>query len=304
MGRTECHDALLAWASEVGSGSWEQWKDAAGALALEPNEAARTFSQLGHVEFDWGDNLFSCAPTTLVSIPGLDGQLLLTGARHLEQRDSLQRIALEADLSLELSEPIPQMGGRGPSTILVECDIDDGEAFAQVAGVSFEPAPQLLAASLPSLTLELVGEMRPPDYRFPHCRVDHKNLVPLWGQETAEGEEGLWLFQGYRRVDHYFRCEGHWWFLPIRDFGPFLAAPPDVYPPLLEYDEANWLVRTRSRAPLPPLQARALTLCSGRLPLLKRLGNELEETYVNVSPEVAKEIARSLAVQLEREDGE
>jgi hypothetical protein len=301
MNQSDRYDALLSWASEVGSCSWERWKEACAALELEPNEAARAVSQLGHLEFSWGEDCFACVPTTLVPIPGLDGQLLLTGARPVSERQRLRNCALAGDLEVDVSEPIAQLGGAGPSTIMVECDPDQAEAFAEAAGIVFESSPDLLAASLPDLTLELVGEIRSPDLRFPHCRIDHQTLLPLWGQETADGDEGLWLVYGYRRAEHYLRRDGQWWYLPIREYGPFLAAPTDVYPRLLDYEEANWLLHTRSRAPLPPLQARALTLCSGRLPLMKPLGGEREETYVNIDPRTARDIARSLGVELREE---
>lgn len=297
MTRGERHDALLTWASEMGSGSWMDWCTACAALELEPNDAARAHSALGHVEFDWGESRFACAATTLIPIPGLDGQLLLTGARPVGERDRLQSVADSGHFDVAFANPVPQRGGAGPATILADCDPADADRFADAAGIRVEPAPQLLAASLPPLTLELAGELRPPDLRFPHCRIDERTLRSRWQEPDVDGEEGLWLCYGHRRGEHYLRRAGRWWYLPIREHGPFLACPADVYPPLLEYDQATWLLHTRSRAPLPPLQARSLTLCSGRLPLRRVVGNEEQEiSYVNVAPAVAVEVARSLSV--------
>jgi hypothetical protein len=299
MTRGERNDALLTWCSETGSGSWQMWCEACAALGLEPNEAARNHSALGHVEFDWGDSRFAVAPTALVPIPGLDGQLLLTGARPVGEPERLQKVADREQIELVFAEPVPQRRGDGPATILAEGDLGDADAFAAAAGIEVESSPQLLAASLPALTLELAGERRPPDLRYPHCRVDERTLRPRWDEQDPDGAEGLWLCYGYRRGDHYLRRDGVWWYLPIREHGPFLACAQDVYPPLLEYDQATWLVHTRGRAPLPPLQARVLALCSGRLPLRRLAGDDEQEvSYVNVEPAIALEVARSLSVPL------
>jgi hypothetical protein len=275
------------------------WCAACASLGLEPNEAARNHSALGHVEFDWGESRFAVAPTALVPITGLDGQLLLTGARPVGEQGRLQEVADRKQIDLVFAEPVPQRQGDGPATILAECDPGDANAFAAAAGIVVEPSPHLLAASLPALTLELAGERRSPDLRYPHCRVDERTLRPLWGEQDSEGLDGLWLCYGHRRGEHYLRRDGVWWYLPIREHGPFLVCARDVYPPLLEYDQATWLVHTRGRAPLPPLQARALSLCSGRLPLRRVAGDdEREVTYVNVEPAIAIEIACSLSVPL------
>jgi hypothetical protein len=275
------------------------WCAACAALGLEPNEAARNHSALGHVEFDWGESRFAAAPTALVPIPGLDGQLLLTGARPSGERERLQSVANRQDIELVLAEPVPQLRGDGPATILAEGDPAAVTSFAVAARIDVELSLARLASSLPALTLELAGERRPPDLRFPHCRVDERTLRPRWGELDPEGSDGLWLCYGHRRGEYYLRTEDVWWYLPIREHGPFLAFAHDVYPPLLGYDQATWLVHTRRSAPLPPLQARVLTLCSGRLPLRRPAGDDEQEmTYVNVEPSIALEIARSLSVPL------
>lgn len=300
-GLGESYETLLAYASELGSGTWSEWKDAAATLSLDAGEAARVTSGLGHVEFDWLEGRFACAPTALVQIPGLDGYLVLSGARPRSELERLRELALSSDLDVELAGPYPQPRDRGPATVLAECSPAEGEAFCELAGIAIERSPELLATSLPELSLERVGELRAPDDRFAHCLVDPTTLHPRWGARDAERADGLWLFYSFRqRAEHYLHRDGEWWFLPIREYGPYLLAP-DVEPALLEYDPANWLLYVRGRAPLPQLQARAATLCSGRLPLVRPLGDDIQETYVNVSPEIASALASSLGTGLHQE---
>jgi hypothetical protein len=277
------------------------WKEAAAVLSLEPNEAARVTSKLGHVEFDWMDGRFACAPTALVGIPELDGYLLLSGARPLGEQERLRDLARSSELDIEVSDPFPQPRERGPATVLVECSPADGEAFAELAGLELERSPELLAMSLPEFKLELIGELRSPDDRFAHCLVDPETLHPRWGARDVERADGLWLFYSFRqRAEHYLHRDGEWWFLPSREYGPYLVTE-DIEPALLEYDPANRLLYVRGRAPLPPLQARAATLCSGRMPLVRPLGDDTQETYVNVSPDIAEALAKSLGTRLHQE---
>src|SRR4051794_15379657 len=74
------YDALLWWASELGSGSWQQFKDACAHLGLAAVTALRTLGVLGHLEIAWGAGRWAAAPTTLTTIPTLPGRLLVCGA--------------------------------------------------------------------------------------------------------------------------------------------------------------------------------------------------------------------------------
>ena len=301
LDRQDSWDWLLVWASEMGSGSWDEWKAACDELELEPNEAAQVLSKLGHAEFDWGGNTFACAAGTLVEIAGLEGQYVLTGSRLNDALARLRATASAEDFDVEVSDPISH-DGRGPATILVECSMGDSVRFAKAAGLAIEEEAGLLAGLLPTIRLNLVGERSAPDLRFPHCRIDHESLRPLWGIASDEAEEGLWLVRGLRRFQYYIRAENEWWHIPIREFAPYLVSAGLADPPLIEYEEANWLLHVRSCAALPPLHARAATLCSGRLPLRRRRADEYLDSYVNVGPGPAVLIMRSLG--LGHESGE
>lgn len=291
--RQAAWDALLLWASEVGSAEWREWKDACVELDLEPSEAAGVLAQLGHAEFDWSANTFATAAGVLVQVAGAEGLFFLAGSRVFGTVERLREQAAQSNLDVEVAEPVGQ-GGRGPSSILVECAIEDVEAFAQSAGLLVEWEVERLAALLPTISLELVAELRAPDLRYPHCRVDHDSLRPLWGTPSLEGEPGLWLVRGVRRKEAYLREAETWWHIPIREYGPYLVSVGLADPPLIEYEEANHLLHVRSRAALPPLHARAATLCSGRLPLRRPRADEHLDTYVNVGPRCAHALMSSL----------
>ncbi|MEI6726860.1 MAG: hypothetical protein WCN81_11645, partial [Actinomycetes bacterium] len=291
--RQDRWDWLLTWASEMGAGGWAEWKDACGELGIEPNEAARVLSQLGHVEFDRGGDTFASAAGTLVGIAGLDGLFFLTGARTFGTVEQLRELASQSGLDVEVAAPVGQ-GGRGPSTVLVECALEAVEEFAEAAGLILEGEAERLAGLLPRTDLGLVGELRAPDLRYPHCRMDHVSLRPQWGTPSGDEEPGLWLVRGLRRYEFYLRERDDWWHIPIREFAPYLVSVELADPPLIEYEEATWLLHVRSCAALPPLHARAATLCSGRLPIRRPRADEYLETYVNVGPGSAASIMSSL----------
>src|SRR4051794_41414470 len=80
--RQAAHDALLAWCSERGSGTWEQFKRAVWHLRLGgPTRVARGLSVLGHVEFDWRARRLACAPAAPTPIHDMPGRLLVCGHR-------------------------------------------------------------------------------------------------------------------------------------------------------------------------------------------------------------------------------
>jgi len=288
-------DALVAWVSEVGSGSWLAFRDACATLGLEPAHAARMLGQLGHADFDWHDNRFCAAPTALVAVPGLDGEALLTGARSQTLLAELKAAITEHDIDAEVR---PAKRQHGPSTILVECDPASARTLARAAAIGYVTSPDALASALPAVTVEWAGERRSPDARFPHARVSPKTLQAEWDDETSLGRGGLWLVSSHRRFEHYLRRDDGWWYFPTREYGPYLAYPAAG---LLSYISAQRILV--ARLPLPPLHARCAALSSGRLPFRRPVGDDaMEELHVNVSADIALRIASSLGVELPEAD--
>ena len=296
--RQAAHDALLAWCSELGSGSYEQFRRGCADLRLSASGAVRALSALGHVEFCWRTRRFACAPATLTTIAGMPGRFLLCGQRTLgfleELRLAVDRSSVDADVA---REPAHQFGA-GPGTVIIDVDGGDAEKFARAANLVFAPdAAKAIAEALPPGSLDAYGEPATPDERFPHCPIDPDTLEDRWDREPQVGyPDGLWAWRTYRRPrEVYLRRDGEWFYLPIAEFGPYLIDRPREAPPLIEYDPTSLLLAVDSRAPLPELHARSACLCSGRLPLNQPYAPGFAyDHYVNVIPAVAAAITARL----------
>jgi hypothetical protein len=81
----------------------------------------------------------------------------------------------------------------------------------------------------------------------------------------------------------------------MREYGPYLAHPDATF---LRYDTQRRQLSVPQLVPLPPLQARAATLASGRLPRRAAARDGTIWLYENVSVRLAERIARSLASPL------
>jgi hypothetical protein len=291
------HDTLLAWVSELGSGSWERFKEASGQLGLRASSALRGLSVLGHVEVSWRAPRFACAPATLTTIPGMPGRLLLCGQRPLGQADKLRSAAAEGGLDVDLNGDGAHQFGLGPATLTLEADPSDAAEFAERCGLRFAPqAAEALARVLAPLSLAGFVEPASPDQRFPHCPLDPDTLEPRWDAAGGGYEDGLWSWESFNGLRlTYLRRDGEWFLVPQREYGPYLVERPAEAPKLVRYDSANRLLYVNSRAPLPELHGRAACLCSGRLPLRQRYASDhAEDQYVNVPVAVAQAILESL----------
>jgi hypothetical protein len=292
MGR---FDSLLEWASEMAEGSWAAWRDACLELQVEPTWAMQDLAALGHVEVDWAKDRFSCPPSTAAFLHRSSGSMLVTGARPRGLLDDL--FALEAtlqDLDFVIHEPAPQ--SRGPRTVLIEAELDDVEELCQAAGLDyvFDPASRI-ADALPQASLDHVAnhENWPPRDEVPRRRFDPQTMR---FRVTSDADEtGLWWYDGYRREEAWIRNTDGWWQVPTREYAPFLAHPQVVF---LRYLADHRQLFVPPSAPLPPLQARAATLASGRLPRRASGSGPAAWIYENVSGELADSISASLDTTL------
>jgi hypothetical protein len=291
------YDVLLEWASERSEGPWAQWCDAARQLRVEPNGAVQDFAALGHVEVDWSANRFSCPPPTAAYLPGSSGCVVVTGARPRGFIAQLRELEAERDdLGFCLHGPYPQH--HGPDTLLIEVDLDDAQALCEAARLvwAFDPAHRI-AQLLPHATLETVAEREswPPRDGVPRQRFNPK----MMRFETERGESsqrGLWSYDGYRRSEAWLFDGCSWWMFPTREYAMYLAHPEVTF---LRYRQTACQLLVPLLAPLPPLQARAATLASGRLPLSAVSKGPRSLAYENISPALAERIAESLRTPLE-----
>ena len=298
MNVQDAWDALLAWVSELGSGSLDNWRTACLHLGLAPWPAARTLSMLGHMEVDWDGRHFAAAPTALTTVPGLPGRLLLTGARPYHLIDGLSGTAATSDLDVDVHHDLVHQFGRGPSTAFIDADPADGPAFCEAAGVFWSPdAAAQISALLPAIRRDTSTVAHRPNPEFPHARVDPHSFRARWDEAADECGDGLWLYRGHgRRRQMLLRKHDHEPRMVLDvDAAPYLMDRPDDADPIVEYRQAHHLLIVNAAAPLPALHARAACLCSGRVPIRRDVAPAIAyDHFVNVDPQTAGRILSSL----------
>lgn len=283
------YDRLLTWTSEVGCGSWAQWRTACAHLDIEPTEAARNLSALGHVELDWADDRFACAPVTAALIPRSSGSVIVTGARPRGLRARLVELCRDERFDVTFHEPVAQL--HGPETWLIEAELGDLEAFCEAAGTALEMDPgRRIVEWAPTCTVDDATESNEPRDYFPRVWVDPTTRQRRY--DIHADREGLWLVRERRRDVAFLLHAGRWYRVPVREHGIYLAYPDRAF---LAYDRRRQRLLVDEAALLPPLLARGATLQSGRLPL--RENGRL--VYVNVSVELAELIAGRLDARME-----
>jgi len=281
------HDELLRWASEIGGGRWAQWRDVCAHLHLDPTGAARSLSDLGHVEFDWAGDRFAVAPTAAILLPRSSGSVLVTGARPVGLRERLDEMVADGPYDVYAHPVIGQDGG--PSTWLCEGTLEDFPGFCADLGIVFQvQSGRRLVSALPVATLATSAMPERPPARLPRDWFDARarTFVSL-GTASCPG---LWRVHEPRRHVHYIYDGQGWHRVQVREYGPYLACPDETF---LRHSAARMTLSVDREAPLPPLLARAATLQSGRIP---RWEPRLE--YVNVDAQLAADIARRLGARL------
>jgi hypothetical protein len=288
-------DALLEWASELSTGSWAQWRESCLTLGVEPTLAMQDLAALGHVEVDWTADRFACAPPTAAFLYRSSGSVLLTGARPRGLLDKLSALADEHDeLDFFVHDPTPQT--RGPNTVLIEVEPDAIDQLCALVGLQFvfDPAGRI-AERLGAAALDRVAhkENWPPREDIPRRLFDPSTFR---FEPGGDGDTpGLWWYDGYRREEAWIRARGHWWQVPTREYGPYLAHPDVAF---LVYSFTRQQLSVPQSVPLPPLQARAATLASGRLPRRVASKRGTVALYDNIAPELAERISASLGSPL------
>lgn len=291
------YDHLLEWASEIGQGSWEGWRDACAYFGLEPTQAARRLSALGHLEFDWVGNHFACAPPTAILTLHSSGCVLVTGARRRGMRQRLEQLWADTRASFDayLHAALPQ--DEGPETWLIEAELADIERFCDAGQLDFRvDSGRRIAAAMPAATLDAVAEQERPDGRFPRKWFDPRlsrgaeDIRGAFRSESIGSGDGLWWIEklDFRRDVAFVRRDGEWYRVPTREYGPYLAYPDTSF---ISYSAKLEFMTVDNAAPLPPLIARALTLQSGRLPFPRGASRH---TYVNVDGELAELVQEKL----------
>lgn len=296
------HELMLEWVSELGSGTWDQFRRVNDWLLnsnlsgreRRPSSTAIMLTTLGHIEIDWSSNKWSAAPPVLTVIPSAGAHAILIGCRtrHLKQR--LQQYAAEnQDFYLA---PCAQL--EAPDAIFIgTSDEKHVRELAAHVGVQYEfSVSDRLSDLLPEFGSYLsLARHSVPTRGFGVERFDAASLQ--WKEVGADSLPGLYKYKAYGRPEFRF----------VDSASAFLALdrPIGIYAELrrtersvlrFEEDALNGTLVVPVAAPLPWMQARCAALCSGLEPWLER--RDWTRRYVNVPAEIAARIARSLDQEL------
>lgn len=296
---------FLEWLSERGSGRWalfvaaHDWLFNAGRSQSDGIKAtwtARTLSDLGHIEIDWRAQRWSVAPSLLTVLPTAGARSLLTGGRTRTLMRRLGEETSEAVTDNIIFDRHHQ--DDGPDAIfLVSRDETDVEQLATRLGINYDySAADSLSAALPDLDSYLaVSEASPAPTGYEVERFDPSSL--RWSTATSDVNPGLYAYEVYGLPRQRFvpqQGKSHEVERAIGIFAELRRTGTQV----LRWtgEDVNGELIVPGQTPLPALQARVATACSGLAASFVR--SDSTRRYVNVPLEIAQRIAASLGQSL------
>jgi hypothetical protein len=291
------NDLLLEWASERGTGSWQQLRDAHEWLSAAATDggpwrptagfAARSLTTLGHIEVDWENGRWAAAPPLLTILPSAGGHALLTGART---RALVDRLADATDDPCLYMVQSPQR--FAPSAILIACEDETNiERLAERLQIDYEfSVSDRFSELLPELDSYLALASAPRAPRgYGVARLELTTLE--WVDAEHDRAVGLYRYDAYGRPTYRLVAGQDETYKVDLAIGAWVALSRWGENRLRYSEEdVNGTLAVPVATPLPTLHARAAALCSGLAP--GRIGNTL--WYRNVPRRVAERIARSL----------
>ena len=292
------HELLLQWVSERGSGSWGEFRDAfrwalPDARAGGAQSCMRRLTTLAQIEIDWDSGTWAAAPTVVTLLPSAGGHGLLAGARTGRLR------ALLADGLDEAPHVFAFFREQedAPDVCFIACDSE--EDLSQLAiqlGIPFEHSvADRVATLLPPIDAMLAERASTPG--VPDLGVDRFDVVvDRWRPVESDTEPGLYRYEHRGRELRWVDDERR----PYRvefALGAYCELRRLRNSETLHWMElpVNGTLSVPLKAPLPVLQARAATMCSGLAP--SRYASVLR--YENVPHRIAEAIAASLEQQLQ-----
>lgn len=284
------HDQLLRWISERQAGSLDLLK---GAIEWLLNAGltvvCRDLMALGHLEVDWERGRWCATPRALVLLPDVGLTAVLTGSRDSHLLTALDAMETSDDIDVVVER---RPAKSGPEVIfIVAGSWDSMTVAADALGAAFQPRFSIdLCRNLPPIRQPTgSGLARPPaDGQIFDCGL----LRPKAIDEVPD--DGLLIYQRFGRYEAYW-SGGQGWFKVDLTTGRYIELRR-VRRQVLHFAQGgrNGTLTVPVRVPLPPLQTRAVVLCSGTLP-----GRTAEvDRYVNVPIEVAEAIASSVGQEL------
>jgi hypothetical protein len=304
---TERYDMLLRFLSEKAQGTWSELKDAFDWIwgpTEDPAEkawiAARDLAALGHIEIAWAEEGRWCAaPPLLTMLPRSGGRAFVTGARTGFLAERLETAAEERGLWID------RCGRqRGPTTLLVACEKhQDAVGLAADLGIEYTySVAEQLSMLLPGLDryMAMFPEGSELPAGFEAERFDPAGLE--WGPVTSTGERGLYRTRTFHGQVFALLDATSRWRRVVREFAAYEVLRWEEHS-VLSYWASRAQLRVPVTVPLPPLHARAVSICDGRLPRFEHRDGRNVLVYENVPLEVAERIASSLDQVMVEDDG-
>lgn len=298
-------DLMLGWMSEVGAGDVGDLRERVAWLArsadLNPQAFVtgrwlRDVSALGHVEVDWTGARWAVTPSIAVLLPSCGGTAVLTGSRRVGLVETL-----DAVLSVQTLQEVGNDSRLAtPTQVYLQADsIRELAELLKECGVGYAGrAADHIASRLPRL--QLGAPAAPPAYGSPVKHLEFGDAI-RFVNGSVPGDSGLCVLSVQGRPSYRYRCGDEWfhtdhangvlWALAENGLGVFRWRHERT----AGIDEIGTLFIDQG-APLPPLQARALVLCSG---MPTAFGDMAKTTiYRNVPRAVADQVAQSVRQQL------
>ena len=300
-------DLILRWISETGAGSVSDLREKLAWLARTQDTSTsraatgrwlRDISALGHAEIDWLADRWSVGPPVITPLPCSDGTAVLAGSRRTGLVERLE----QANVSVTTYGPTAALGSLPvPTAVFAQYDGLDGlKAAADETGLTYSScAARKLAEFRPSL--ELGAEAPPPTYG--NATLQRFNSQERAFQPSRGDQDGLYRVRLYGTLRHLYRQNGTWHNCELAT-GIFIDYTRSGGVSVMRFQKERdypggpvGSVLIDRGVPLPPLHARALTLCSGLPPRFSEAARMT--TYANVPATVASAVAESLQQRLQ-----
>lgn len=298
---------MLLWMSETGAGSVRDlrerviWLARTADLRISRTSAGRwlrDLSALAYTEVDWHNDRWAMAPVVVTRLPASDGAAMLTGSRRAGLVEQIEA----SEMSILHHQAVPAAGDLpAPTSILIQYDDVNGlrEAAASVGATYAGCAAIKLAEGLPDVRL---GPPAPPPAS---SNATVERLAEGDGivfMPSSTDKDGLYRLKLQGRLAYLYQLDGQWRHCD-------LAAGVFTHHARRGHSVIRWRGERQTEAgdvgtlfvdwgsPLPPLQARTLTLCSGLPPRFSVAARTA--IYGNVPAAVAIAVAKSLAQRLQ-----
>ncbi len=295
-------EVLLTWMSETGSGDIASLRDRVSWLARSHNYTGfrhlagrwlRDISALGHAEIDWASGRWAIAPATAVLLPECGGTVVLAGSRRSgllrELGESFDAFSIDRPFSSDDSIPPP------PSVFIRTESIQSLSAGLARQGVCYVgQAAYHIAARLPQIRLG--NKTFAPTRDNPAERLADGTEYGTFVEGRPDGN-GLCRFTINGRPDYFYQQDGDWYhtdhstgiLLEMAERGTSVMRWREER---VSNGSALGTLFVDQGAPLPPLQTRALVLCSGEPPTFFSTAKTVK--YQNVPSALADRVAKSV----------